>query len=195
MVNKSIIHVGLVHYPVTERNGNIITSAVTNLDIHDMARLIRTYCAGYFYIITPSDTQQTLVNKVVEHWTHGSGARSNPDRNEAFLNIKLVSSINEAQNHIINLSGKKPITIATTAKKNESQIKWKNLYRLFSRDMVDIYLLLFGTAHGLAPSVLENADYILSPIEGNGAYNHLSVRCAAGIILDRIYNTLNEVKK
>jgi tRNA (guanine37-N1)-methyltransferase len=159
-----------------------------------MARLIRTYTSGYFYIITPSETQQILVNKIIEHWTNGSGSRSNPDRKEAFLNIRIVSSIDDAKNEILGRTGKQPITIATTAKKNENQIKWENLYRLFSDNMVNKYLLLFGTAHGLSPYALENADYILSPIEGNSQYNHLSVRCAAGIILDRIYNTINELK-
>ena len=47
-------------------------------------------------------------------------------------------------------------------------------------------MLLFGTGFGLAPPVLERADLVLAPILGPGAYNHLSVRSAAGIILDRL---------
>jgi len=195
MNKKPFFHIALVHYPVIERNGNVITSAVTNLDIHDIARLAKTYDSGFFYIITPSETQQALVRKLIEHWTIGSGSVSNPDRKEAFNNIYLVSSIDEAINHIAGFTGQKPLVIATTARHNEKQIKWENLYRLFSDNMLEIYLLLFGTAHGLAPSAMESADYILSPVEGNGKYNHLSVRCAAGIILDRIYNIFNELKK
>ena len=52
-------------------------------------------------------------------------------------------------------------------------------------------LLLFGTGHGLASSVVELADLVLAPVVGpadddGGFYNHLSVRSAAAIILDRL---------
>jgi hypothetical protein len=47
-------------------------------------------------------------------------------------------------------------------------------------------LLLFGTAWGLVNDVFEKADYLLDPVEGTTDYNHLSVRSAAAIILDRL---------
>jgi hypothetical protein len=47
------------------------------------------------------------------------------------------------------------------------------------------YLILLGTGWGLTREVTEEADYVLEPIEGKG-YNHLSVRTAAAIILDRL---------
>ncbi len=47
-------------------------------------------------------------------------------------------------------------------------------------------LFLFGTGWGLTEEVLEQADDILEPIRGAGAYNHLSVRSAAAILLDRL---------
>ncbi len=50
----------------------------------------------------------------------------------------------------------------------------------------DTYLILFGTAWGIAKEVIEQADYILAPIQGNSNYNHLSVRSAAAIVLDRL---------
>jgi len=37
------IYTALIHYPVLGRDGRIITTAVTNLDIHDIARSSRTY--------------------------------------------------------------------------------------------------------------------------------------------------------
>jgi len=48
------------------------------------------------------------------------------------------------------------------------------------------HVLLFGTGWGLAPAVLQEADAVLRPIRGRDAYNHLSVRCAAAILLDRL---------
>ena len=47
-------------------------------------------------------------------------------------------------------------------------------------------VLMFGTAWGLAPELLEQATYRLAPIQGTGDYNHLAVRSAVAIILDRI---------
>ena len=46
--------------------------------------------------------------------------------------------------------------------------------------------LLFGTAWGLHHDAIDDADYVLKAIEGNSPYNHLSVRAAAGIIIDRL---------
>jgi hypothetical protein len=45
---------------------------------------------------------------------------------------------------------------------------------------------MLGTGFGLAPAVRERADLALEAIRGIGDYNHLSVRAAASIILDRL---------
>ena len=47
-------------------------------------------------------------------------------------------------------------------------------------------ILIFGTAWGLDKTVLNQADYVLDPVSGRMGYNHLSVRAAAAIILDRL---------
>ena len=46
--------------------------------------------------------------------------------------------------------------------------------------------LLFGTGYGLVDEIMAEADYTLEPIVGPTDYNHLSVRSAASIILDRL---------
>lgn len=49
-------------------------------------------------------------------------------------------------------------------------------------------LILFGTGWGLSEAVLEDADVRLAPIRSErSAYNHLSVRAACAIILDRLF--------
>jgi hypothetical protein len=53
----------------------------------------------------------------------------------------------------------------------------------------DPYLLLLGTGWGLSDDCFEAADFILEPIAGAGTYNHLSVRSAAAILLDRLTAT------
>lgn len=47
-------------------------------------------------------------------------------------------------------------------------------------------VLVLGTGWGLVEEILEKADVILEPIRGMGDYNHLSVRAAAAIMLDRL---------
>jgi hypothetical protein len=49
-------------------------------------------------------------------------------------------------------------------------------------------LLLFGTGWGLAPELIRQADVRLEPIRGapSSTYNHLSVRAACAITLDRL---------
>ena len=46
--------------------------------------------------------------------------------------------------------------------------------------------LIFGTGWGLTEEMVKSCDYILEPVWGRGDFNHLSVRSAASIILDRL---------
>ena len=68
----------LIHYPVVSKNGDIIASAVTNLDLHDIARAGRTFGIRSLYIVTPVSDQMELVDKIVSHWVSGAGAAYNP---------------------------------------------------------------------------------------------------------------------
>ena len=45
--------IALVHHPVLDKNGQIVTTAVTNMDIHDIARSAATYGVRRFYVVTP----------------------------------------------------------------------------------------------------------------------------------------------
>ena len=47
-------------------------------------------------------------------------------------------------------------------------------------------LLVFGTGWGLEKNLIQNADHVLLPIEGINGFNHLPVRAAIAIILDRL---------
>lgn len=46
----------------------------------------------------------------------------------------------------------------------------------------------FGTGWGLTNEVMDMSTYILEPIRAKCKYNHLSVRAAVAIILDRLLN-------
>nr|WP_246804284.1 RNA methyltransferase [Desulfosarcina cetonica] len=85
----SRLYVALIHYPVIDKNGQIIASAVTNLDLHDIARACRTYGVAGYYIVTPLEDQIRLVKRILDHWTTGAGARYNPKRHQALELIRV----------------------------------------------------------------------------------------------------------
>jgi hypothetical protein len=181
------LYVALAHYPVTNKNGDVIASAITNLDLHDISRAARTYGVKYFYVVTPLADQKVLAEKIVAHWTNGTGAAYNPARRNALELIRLVDTIEDAARDISSREAAYPKIVATGARRHPSGISYSQLRGLLKEKMP--YLLVFGTAWGLAESFIDRADYVLEPISGTTAYNHLSVRSAAAIMLDRLAGT------
>ena len=178
------LYLALIHHPVINRKGDIITSAVTNLDLHDISRAARTYGVQKVYCITPLEDQQQLVRRLVNHWTSGYGAAHNPDRREALNLLQVTATLEEAIGHVTGAENKAPQVVATSARRQSESIDCSQLGQQLARGLPQ--LIMFGTAWGLAPELMKTADAILKPIEGNGEYNHLSVRSAVAIILDRL---------
>jgi hypothetical protein len=170
---------------VINKNGNIIASAVTNLDLHDMSRAAKTYGVRSFYVVTPLADQQELVKRIVDHWVKGVGAKYNPKRREALELIRVKNSLDEVADHIRDSAGCAPKTVVTSAKRNPGNISFNEFRQMLSDD--NLYLLIFGTAWGLTNDFITGADYILDPVIGNTDYNHLSVRSATAVILDRLF--------
>jgi hypothetical protein len=48
-------------------------------------------------------------------------------------------------------------------------------------------LILLGTGWGLADHLIPSVTRLLAPIEGRSDWNHLSVRSACAILLDRLF--------
>lgn len=179
------IFLGLVHYPIYNKNKELISTSITNLDIHDIARTCATYNIARYYLIHPLETQAQIAREILDYWQDGYGSVYNPDRKTALEKVFIMESI-EAVNKDIKTSFEKKVkTIVTDARIYPNSIGYGKL-----REMIyinnDNYLLLFGTGWGLAKEVMEMADYCLYPILGTGEYNHLSVRSAVAIILDRL---------
>lgn len=181
--------VTLIHHPVVDKNGETIAAAVTALDLHDIARAAKTYGLAAFYVVTPLADQQVLVSRIIDHWVTGAGARYNPDRRSALALIRLQPSIQAVLDDMTARHGRRPRTVVTSARMESSDLTYEGLYELAREDRP--LLLLFGTAWGLSPAIMDEADYRLAPIEGGGDYNHLSVRSAVSIILDRMLCGLN----
>lgn len=180
------LSVALIHYPVFNKNGDIIASAVTNLDLHDISRAARTYGLRSFYVVTPLTDQKELVKKIISHWVDGIGSRYNPKRREALELIRIKDSLNEVVEHIRSNNEESPKTVVTcaSARDNFRSISFGKFREMLHSGRP--YLLLFGTGWGLTENFIADADYILEPIKGNTNYNHLSVRSAAAIVLDRL---------
>ena len=186
------LYIGLVHYPVYNKNHKIIASAVTTLDLHDISRIARTYDAKMFFVVTPLEDQQELVERVKRHWVEGYGARYNEHRKSAIELVSVVPSIEAARSIISENEGENPLVIATDASEAEGQrLSYEKARELISSGDQAV-LIIFGTAWGIDRDTILSADYLLDPIYGKTDYNHLSVRAAAAIILDRLAGRENQ---
>ena len=111
----SRIYVALVHYPVIDKNGETIASAVTNLDLHDIARVCRTYGVKGYFVITPLADQKILVHRILDHWVGGAGGRYNPKRQKALERVHVKDTFVQSVDEIAATEGRRPLTVATTA--------------------------------------------------------------------------------
>jgi len=181
---ESNLYLGLVHYPVYDKRGTVGATAVTNFDIHDIARCAKTFGVEGFFVITPLESQIQLVNRIIHHWAEGAGSVYNPTRKESFSLVRVCRTIDEAGQHVSDLWHSRVKTVATGASRHPRSIGFGTL-RTLLEDRGTPFLILFGTGWGLTQEVKDSSDYVLSPVEGKG-YNHLSVRSAVAIILDRL---------
>jgi tRNA (guanine37-N1)-methyltransferase len=184
---RAPVYIALVHYPVKDREGNVVTTAVTNLDVHDLSRSSRSFGLDGYFVVTPIEAQRELVGKILEHWIEGSGKQRVPERGVALGLCQPVESIAAASAAIEARHGKPPRLVTTAARlpPGRPTVPYATL-RGMMRESDTPWLLLFGTGHGLAPEVLEQVELALPPIRP-GVYNHLSVRAACAIILDRVF--------
>jgi hypothetical protein len=180
------LYVALIHHPVYDRNRTVVTTALTNIDVHDIARSCCTFGVRAFYVITPVDAHRALARRVVRHWQHGHGADYNPTRREALEIVRLERSLDGAEIDIERETGVLPRLIATSARELPGALDARELRAVIEAGAEVPYLVLLGTGWGLTETVLARAHHNLAPIRGPGAYNHLSVRAAAAVILDRL---------
>jgi hypothetical protein len=182
---KARLDLALIHYPVINKNQEIIGAAVTNLDLHDIARAAKTYGVDSLYVVTPYSDQQELFGELLDHWLKGRGAEYNAKRGEALSLVHICNDLDQVLAIAQEKWGQRPTVLATCAREKHSSI-WP--YPVVRRKIAggECFLILFGTAWGLAQEVIAAGDGILPPIVGSGNYNHLSVRSAAAIVLDRL---------
>lgn len=176
------MHLGLLHGPVLLKDGKVGTVSLTNLDIHDIARVSRTYGLGGFEVVSPLRDQLTLAKRIVDHWRTGPGLRTNPDRAEALSLVRLHEGLDAALAAVSADHGQPAALVATSAK-GPATLSFAAAREMIAKRPV---LVVLGTGHGLAEEVLTRAEGVLPPLRPFSDYNHLSVRAAAGILTDRL---------
>jgi hypothetical protein len=155
------------------------------MDVHDLSRLTRTFGLRACYVATPVPTLRRLVERIMQHWATGPGAAYNSTRKEALACVRLVHDLEMAVADIERETGVLPRVVATSAREGGPRLGFAALRERLATDPRP-ELLVFGTGWGLTVEVLHRADNVLDPIRGLADYNHLSVRAAASIILDRL---------
>ncbi|MFH1090920.1 MAG: RNA methyltransferase [Pseudomonadota bacterium] len=178
------IFMALVHHPVYNKNREVIVAALTTLDLHDLARLAATYGLAGFYLVTPLEDQLEVAEDMIEHWCRGWGAGYNSTRAEAFALVRLGRSLEEVKAEVEADCGLKPVVVGTSAKDGPGRFGFAGLAEYIKGPQP--LILVFGTAWGLTQEVLGRCDLVLESIKGPTEYNHLSVRSAVGITLDRL---------
>ena len=169
---------------MTDKNGATIASAVTNLDLHDIARACRTYGVRRYYVVTPLEDQAELAGQILDHWVTGAGRIYNPRRCRALELVRVAPRFAAVLGDVAVEEGCRPITVATTARQVEGALSYRRLRAMLEKPVPVV--LALGTAWGLDATFMARADFTLDALTGEGDYNHLSVRSAAAIILDRL---------
>ena len=182
----SNVSIALLHYPVYDKNRRVVATAVTNLDIHDIARLAKTFGLFRYFVVTPIEEQRILAERILSHWQEGWGASYNPTRRAAFDLLRVAPDLDTVLKDLENTYQRPAKIVVTGARTGRDNIIKSSGLRQLLHDREQPFLLLFGTGWGLTDELFNQADFILEPIRGSGDYNHLSVRTAAAIILDRL---------
>ena len=179
------LYIALLHYPIYNKRKEIISTCITGFDLHDIARTSLTYGVKKYFVVNPLPAQREFANRIIDFWRAEGSMEFNWTRAEAFKLISIKESLEQVISEIEKFEGgQRPKIIATSAKP-QGTITFGSLRFEVGSSSIP-YLILFGTGWGLTDEVFEKVDGILEPVTGNAGYNHLSVRSACAIILDRL---------
>jgi tRNA (guanine37-N1)-methyltransferase len=179
----------LAHYPVYDRNGDVVTTAITNLDVHDIARSAATYGLAGYIITTPVEVQRVKIERIVKAWNEELEGVEN--RREALSFVTVVPKIADALAAIAERCGSEAHLVATSADPSRvPEVPRLGISQLWRERMAEPsrpLALLFGTGYGLVNGAIREAKQVLEPIYGQSEFNHLAVRSAVSVLLDRLF--------
>ncbi len=182
-------HLALVHYPVVDRTGKVVTSSLTNFDVHDLARSTMTYGLAAYHIVTPVTSQREKAQHIASLWLEET-ERKTGSRATALALVRTADSLETVLAELTAEYEQPPVVVATSAR-NESfpAAVRRTPDQLVAEATLDPspLLIVLGTGWGLADSLIPSVSHVLTPIDGASDWNHLSVRSAAAILLDRLF--------
>ena len=187
-------HLALVHHPCVDRTGAIVTTALTNFDIHDLARSSMTFGLAGYHVVTPITSQRDKAAHIATLWMEDaapSGARAGEGhRAQALRLIRTADSIDTVIADLTAEYRTPPVVVGTSARPDAfSGAVRRTPAELVAeaRENPAPLLILLGTGWGLAEHLIPHVSRALTPIEGASTWNHLSVRSAGAILLDRLF--------
>ncbi len=107
------VSLAIIHYPVLDKRGDIVSTSINNLEMHDVARSCMTFGVELCYIVTPLGKQRAIAEQLVEHWKSGYGRKYNPDRAEALGKISIRKALDEV---MAEFDGRQPHVIGTSSR-------------------------------------------------------------------------------
>ena len=175
------LYIALLHFPMRSREGGIVATALTSINVPDIARTARTYGASRYYVVTPLASQRQIAERLRSFWME---EEESSNRREAVSLVAVREEIEECFGEITAAEGQPPLLWGTSARSGlpYPRLSWDEARALVRERPV---LLAFGTGNGMADELLAACDALLPPVRGRG-YNYLSVRAAVAIILDRL---------
>jgi tRNA (guanine37-N1)-methyltransferase len=180
-------HLALVHHPVLDRTGAVITTALTNFDIHDLARSSLTYGLAGYHIVTPITSQRDKAAHIAKLWIDDAQGEH---RARALALVRTAASIEAVIAELTAAHGLAPVVVATSARPDSFAAlprRSASALRAEATTNPAPLLILLGTGWGLAEALIPSVSRMLAPIEGVSAWNHLSVRSAGAVLLDRLF--------
>jgi len=186
----------LLHYPITSRKGEIISTAVTNMDLHDLSRSARTYEVDHYYVVTPVIEQQEIVGRILDHWKLPRSQEWHPDRFEALSRLQMVSDFAAVKTDLNGRYPGLPLEVCLPdARPLPNQLGYQAIRQKWQAEPnPGVKVIVLGTGWGVAPEFYPEVHTYLAPLDGplgREGYNHLSVRAAGAIILDRLFGIQN----
>jgi len=195
-------HLALVHHPCVDRTGKIVTTSLTNFDIHDLARSTMTYGLAAYHIVTPVTVHREKAAHIASLWledeqARGEGGRAplrapptSGSRAGALALVRTADSVETVLAELTAEYGRAPFVVGTSARPESfPTAPRRSPIELLAEASLDPrpLLILLGTGWGLADHLIPSVSRVLAPIEGASDWNHLSVRSAGAILLDRLF--------
>lgn len=137
------------------------------------------------YVVHPLAGQRDFASRVLDHWRLDYGRLYDSRRREALDLVEVVQDLEAAMKASETVARASPLLVYTSASASGGA-SYAQLRSKLEDGTGPPLMLMFGTGFGLAPAMRERADIILDAVRGPGDYNHLSVRAAASVILDRL---------